>query len=166
MRLCGLMLISRAENDALASGGRQQSRVYVRFHSSFCINSSVHEDEQPLRVKGGDHKPDKKPSRLVDWLRVPTPMRENRVCVWVKVVGSVMKKNIAEFNEKERNFLSPPCRKCDESKAAVRGRKVAGPAVYKNIAECNKIRTAHSEGSCIRGRLTMKRNRGGVGSSP
>ena len=38
----------------------------------------------------------------------------------------------------------------DESKAAVRGRKVAGPAVYKNIAEFNKIRTAHSEGSCTR----------------
>ena len=27
-----------------------------------------------------------KPSRLVDWLRVPTPMRENRVRVWVEVV--------------------------------------------------------------------------------
>ena len=43
-------------------------------------------------------------------------------------------KNIAEFNEKERIFPSPPCAKRDESKAAVRGRKVAGPAVYKNIA--------------------------------
>ena len=41
---------------------------------------------------------------------------------------------------------------CDESKAAVRGRKVAGPAAYKNIAEFNEIRTAHSEGSCTRGR--------------
>ena len=27
-----------------------------------------------------------KPSRLVDWLRVPTPMRENRVRAWVEVV--------------------------------------------------------------------------------
>ena len=34
-----------------------------------------------------------KPSRLVDWLRVPTTMRENRVRAWVEVVGSVMEKN-------------------------------------------------------------------------
>ena len=31
-----------------------------------------------------------KPSRLVDWLRVPTPMRAIRVRDWVEVVGSVM----------------------------------------------------------------------------
>ena len=31
------------------------------------------------------------PSRLVDWLRVPTPMRAIRVRAWVEVVGSVMK---------------------------------------------------------------------------
>ena len=35
--------------------------------------------------------------------------------------------------------------KRDESKAAVRGRKVAGPAIYKNIAVFNEIRTTHSE---------------------
>ena len=35
---------------------------------------------------------DLKPSRLIDWLRVPTPMRENRVRTWVEVVGSIIEK--------------------------------------------------------------------------
>ena len=58
---------------------------------------------------------------------------------------------IAEFNE-----ITPTLPKRDESKAAVRGRKVTGLALLKNIAEFNEIRTLHSEGGCIRGRLTMK----------
>ena len=61
-------------------------------------------------------------------------MRENHIRAWVEVVGSVTK-NIAEFNEKRK--ISAPCMK---SKAAVRGRKVAGPAESKNIAEFNEIR--------------------------
>ena len=79
-------------------------------------------------------------------------MRENRVPTWMEVIGSLMKKIISEFNE------IPPCVKRAESKqlsedefkfkfvprTVVRGRKVAGPAVYKNIAEFNEIRTAYS----------------------
>ena len=62
-------------------------------------------------------------------------MRENRVRAWVEVssCSSVMKIFIAEFNE------IPPCVKCDESKAAVRGRKeVVGPAVYKILQSSMK----------------------------
>ena len=85
-------------------------------------------------------------------------MRANRVRPWVEVVGSVMKNFIAEFNE------IPPCAKRDESKQLVEDEfevgfqfvpgtvcqrtnsKVAGPAVYKNIAEFNEIEicTAYS----------------------
>ena len=39
--------------------------------------------------------------------------------------------------------------KHDESKAAVRGLKVAGPAVYKHIADFNEIHTVHSEGAAL-----------------
>ena len=69
---------------------------------------------------------------------VKSPMRENRVRVWVEVVDSLQCTNtrgIAEFNE------IPPWAKCDESKAAIRGRKVAGLAVHKHIAEFNEIPT-------------------------
>ena len=51
------------------------------------------------------------PSRLVDWLRVPTPMRAIRVHAWVEVVGSVME------------FISKKCQKfsgatlCEKRKA-------------------------------------------------
>ena len=59
-------------------------------------------------------------------------MPENHVRAWVEVVGSVMEKFFSEFNE------IPPCVKCDETKAAVWGRKeVVGTAVY-NIAEFNE----------------------------
>ena len=82
-------------------------------------------------------------------------MRENHVHAWVVVVGSVMK------NSFQSSMKLPHPAKCVESKAAVRGRKVTGPAVYKNIAEFNEICTAHREGGCTKGsRLTMKQNRG------
>ena len=41
-------------------------------------------------------------SRLVNWLRVPTHMRENRVRAWVEVVDSLQcinTRGIAEFNQ-------------------------------------------------------------------
>ena len=79
---------------------------------------------------------------LVDWLWVPTPIRENCVRAWVEVVVLLW------WNfSLQRSMKYHP---------AVRWWKVAGPAVYKNIAEFNEIRTSHSEGSCTRGRLTMK----------
>ena len=90
-------------------------------------------------------------------------MRENRVRSWMEVVGSVIKV-FAEFNEKgDKNFSRATLRSV--SRAAIRGRKVAGPAVYKNIAEVNKIRPAQMQLGA-QGRLTMKRNRDGVASSP
>ena len=55
----------------------------------------------------------------------------------------------------------PPCVKCDETKAAVRGQKVVAPAVYKNIAELNEIRTAHGERGLHLGQTNHKRNRDG-----
>ena len=69
---------------------------------------------------------------------------------------------IAEFHEKERIFLSPPCTKRDESKAAVTGRKVAGPAVHKTIAEFNKIpvnrgATGESRTSGRRGKNSVRK---------
>ena len=67
-------------------------------------------------------------------------MRAIRVRTWVEVVGSVIN-NLLQSSLKRKKNLSRHL--LDESKAAVRGRKVADPAVYKNIAEFNEIRTAH-----------------------
>ena len=68
-----------------------------------------------------------KPSRLVDWLRVPTPMRENCVCAWVEVVDSLQcinTRGIAEFNEMREifNISGATLRKRTESKQLTRGK--------------------------------------------
>ena len=52
--------------------------------------------------------------------------------------------------KKREIFSLHPALNVMNPKAAVRGRKVAGPAVYKKIAELNEIHTPHSEGSCTR----------------
>ena len=64
-----------------------------------------------------------KQSRLVDWLRVLTPMRENCIRTWVEVVGSVMKKSFQSSMKCEKYlFLVPPCVKHTESKQLTRGK--------------------------------------------
>ena len=47
-----------------------------------------------------------KPSRLGDWLRVPTPMRAIRVRAWVEVVGFVMEFISFQSSMKCENFFS------------------------------------------------------------
>ena len=84
-------------------------------------------------------------------------MRENCIPAWVEVVGSVTEKLISEFNEMREIFnisgttlretywiqaadkrktrcMRNPTTACQRANS-----KVAGPAVYKNIAEFNKI---------------------------
>ena len=71
-------------------------------------------------------------------------MRENRVRSWVEVIGSVIKV-IAEFNEKgEKNICRPTLRRV--SRAAVRGRNVAGPRVYKKILQSSTKFVPHTVG--------------------
>ena len=73
-------------------------------------------------------------SRLVDWLRVPTPMRAIRVRAWVEVVGSVMKKFISEFNEMPEIFWRHLAWKAESSLSEDElSCKVLGPAVYTKI---------------------------------
>ena len=49
-----------------------------------------------------------RPSRLVNWLRVPTPMRAIRVRAWVEVVGSVMELFLFGVQWNARNLFLPP----------------------------------------------------------
>ena len=76
-----------------------------------------------------------KPSRLVDWLRVPTPMRAIRVRDWVEVVGSVMEFISFQSSMKCQKFSGATLREKRESSLSEDelSRKVRGPAVYTKI---------------------------------
>ena len=56
--------------------------------------------------------------------------------------------------------------KRDDSKAAVRGRKVGGPAVYKNVAEFNEICTRSQWRGLHSGQTNHEAKSKRVGSSP
>ena len=76
------------------------------------------------------------PSRLVDWLRVPTPMRAIRVRAWVEVVGSVMKYSFqSSMKCEKKNFFSRHLAWKAESSLSEDelSCKVLGPAVYTKI---------------------------------
>ena len=52
---------------------------------------------------------------LVDWLRVPTPMRAIRVRAWVEVVGSVMELFHFRVQWNARNISRATLRECGEA---------------------------------------------------
>ena len=107
---------------------------------------------------------EQKLSRLVNWLRVPTPMRAIRVRDWVEVVGSVMEfiSFPSSMQCKKKNFFSRHLAWKAESLLSEDelSCKVLGPAVYirRYIAEFNKIQCCSSQYSGKnRVTLTMKR---------
>ena len=79
------------------------------------------------------------PSRLVDWLRVLTPMRAIRVRAWVEVVGS----EIISFQSsmKCEKFISGATLREKQQACCQRANsKVLGPAVYKILQSSTKSR--------------------------
>ena len=107
-------------------------------------------------------------SRLVDWLRVPTPMRANRVRAWVEVVGFVKEKNHfrVQWKMPEIYIGSPPWVKKRQACYQRENSKVTGATVYTKIY-CRVQRNREFipvQWESVA--LTMKQNRGGVGSSP
>ena len=107
------------------------------------------------------------PSRLVDWLRVPTPMRAIRVRAWVEVVGSVMEFISFQSSMKceKKNFFSRHLAWKAESSLSEDelSCKVLGPAVYTKMycrVQRNRVLFIPVQWE-NRVTLTMKRNRGG-----
>ena len=101
------------------------------------------------------------PSRLVDWLRVPTPMRAIRVRAWVEVVGSVMEFISFQSSMKCQKFSGATLRekrkaRCPRMNSLAK--YLALQYIRRYIAEFNEIECCSSQYSGKnRVTLTMKR---------
>ena len=89
-----------------------------------------------------------KPSRLVDWLRVPTPMRAIRVRDWVEVVGSVMEFISFQSSMKCQKFSGATLRekrkaRCPRMNSLAK--YLALQYIRRYIAEFNEIECCSSQ---------------------
>ena len=110
-----------------------------------------------------------KPSRLVDWLRVPTPMRAIRVRVWVEVVGSVMEFISFQSSMKCQNFSGATLRekrkaRCPRMNSLAK--YLALQYIRRYTAELNEIECCSSQYSGKIGSHWPWSESRRVGSSP
>ena len=105
-----------------------------------------------------------KPSRLVDWLRVPTPMRAIRVRDWVEVVGSAMEFISFQSSMKCQNFSGATLR--EKRNLAVRGWTLSQStwpcSIYEDILQSStKSSVVHPSTVGKSGYTDHEANRGG-----